>query len=460
LQVLVLGPLEVRVADRVVPLGGPQQRLLMAALAANVNQVVTADGLVEILWDGQTPSDDGKSRLAKAVYRLRATIEAAGVADAVVTRAPGYVLSVAPEVLDCVAFTELVTRARAERDPQRAVALLDEALALWRGPAWADVADEEFVRADAARLEGLRAVALEERSAAMLASGRHAELVPQLETIIERYPLRERPRAQLMLALYNSDRQAEAMAAYGAFRDYLSDEMGLDPSPTLQRLMDDIAQRRVMPPSWPSGAVDAGVATSEGPCPYKGLASFETGDRAYFAGRERLIDELIARLAMGRFLAVVGPSGSGKSSLVAAGLFGALQSGALPGSERWTYRLMRPGTQPMQALAATVAPLAGVPVATLAAQLESDPAALDGIVDTALADQPGARLVLAVDQFEEIFTACPDRVARTAFIDALVHGAGGRLVVIVAMRADYYGAAPNMPNYPGCSADTSCWSRR
>jgi WD40 repeat protein len=172
-----------------------------------------------------------------------------------------------------------------------------------------------------------------------------------------------------------------------------------------------------------------------GTCPYKGLASFAAADAAFFAGRERLVAELVARLAVDHFLAIVGASGSGKSSLVAAGLLPALASGALPGSETWVCRVIRPGATPVRTLAAA-----------LAASLD-EPFDIEDVLTRALdALRAGSRLVVVVDQFEETFTACADPVERTAFIDALVRDPSEhRLVVAVVLRADHYEACAAHP---------------
>ncbi len=165
-------------------------------------------------------------------------------------------------------------------------------------------------------------------------------------------------------------------------------------------------------------------------CPFKGLASYEPADAELFFGRERLLSELVARLAGARFLGIVGPSGSGKSSVLRAGLLPALADDALPGSGRWRQVLLRPGERPMDALRESLGSAAADPVA----------AALDAL-------PPGGRLVLAIDQLEELFTACSSDAERAAFVDALVGAADahGRAVVVVALRADYYGRTAAHP---------------
>ena len=171
---------------------------------------------------------------------------------------------------------------------------------------------------------------------------------------------------------------------------------------------------------------------AEGICPFKGLASFEPVDADYFFGRERLVAELVARLVGARFLGIVGPSGSGKSSVLRAGLLPALAGGVLPGSEGWRRLLLRPGERPLDELRRVLVSGAKDPLAE----------ALDAL-------PPGARLLLAVDQLEELFTACRSEAERAAFVDTLARAAAdpeGRAVVVVALRADFYG---RFAAYPG-----------
>jgi DNA-binding SARP family transcriptional activator/class 3 adenylate cyclase/WD40 repeat protein len=242
----VLGPLEVLVDGRSVPLGAAKQRLVLAALLAGGNAVVSVDRLVDIVW-GELPPDSAERTLQKYIYRLRAAIEPGRAprdpAALLLTRPPGYLLELRPGQLDANRFSVLVNTAQGQAaggELAQAVALLDEALELWRGPAWAEFAEFDFVRAEVTRLEGQRAGAIEDRAEIELALGHHAELIGELEATVDRYPLRERSQAQLMLALYRSGRQAEAIRAYHAFRSYLIDEIGLEPSAALQHLQDDI----------------------------------------------------------------------------------------------------------------------------------------------------------------------------------------------------------------------------
>src|SRR5215211_2988808 len=226
----LLGPLEVAGDEGSLALGGTKQRSLLAMLLLHANQVVSTDRLIDALWGASPPFTCGKS-IQVYVSRLRKAM----ADNRLVTRAPGYVVYVDPTELDLSRFEQLVAEAR-RASPESASAKLREALSLWRGPPLADLAYEQFAQAEIARLEEMRLGAVEQRLEADLALGRHAELVAELETLVARHPLRERFRHQLMLALYRSERQADALAAYRATREALVDTLGIEPSPWLSAL--------------------------------------------------------------------------------------------------------------------------------------------------------------------------------------------------------------------------------
>src|SRR5262245_35745146 len=225
----VLGPLEVGEDGGLVELGGVKQRSLLAMLLLNAGEVVSTDRLIDALWGARPPVRSGKS-IQVYVSRLRKTL----ADDRLVTCPPGYVLHVEPAEFDLARFEQLVADARGAA-PDAASRKLSEALALWRGPPLADLAYEQFAQAEIARLEEMRLAAVELRIEADLALGRHAELVPELETVVVSHPLREHFRYQLMLALYRSDRQADALQAYQDARRELSEGLGLEPSDSLKQ---------------------------------------------------------------------------------------------------------------------------------------------------------------------------------------------------------------------------------
>jgi DNA-binding SARP family transcriptional activator len=232
----ILGGLEVRAGPRPVSVRGPRRRALLVRLLVNANEVVPAERLLEDLWGGEPPAS-GPAALRVRISQLRKAIETGE--PVILTRPPGYVLHVAPDELDALRFERLLARGRKELaagTAELAAATLRDALALWRGPALADVAYETWAQAEIARLEELRRAALEERIDADLVSGRHVELVGDLEALVTAEPLRERLRGQLMLALYRSGRQADALAAYRTAREALVGELGIEPGPALQEL--------------------------------------------------------------------------------------------------------------------------------------------------------------------------------------------------------------------------------
>ena len=653
----VLGPLEVRSDHGSVDLKGTKPRAVLAYLLLHANEPVSWERVAEAVW-GEDVSSEARKKVQVNVSRLR---KALGDTDILATGAAGYQLTVQPGELDADRFDAGVAEGRsalAHGNPERASALLDEALTLWRGPPLADLTFEAFAQADIARLEEQRLAALETRVTADLEAGRHEALVGELRQLVADHPTRERLSGQLMIALYRCGRQAEALQAYQDARRRLVEDLGVEPGPALRELQDAVLRqdasldfvvrpvelpRELDPAAAPAlagrsaelerlreawrragsgkgalialsgpagmgktrlaaelagevhetpapvlyasnaapaaetmrvieraseakrptllvvdgadqagadvraalgdlsrglrrlpvlvlasgedvdaltqlGAADAlvlgplddeavhTIALSYAPdadgdvpverlqeasgglplrvhelasewarreaaervetmagraaasraelrsmeaelaggvvdlqtagerlelarehdepvvCPFKGLAPFDEDDADYYFGRERLVAELVARLVGAPMLGVVGPSGSGKSSIVRAGLLPALAGGVLPGSQDWVRVLMRPGEHPLRELENAVRDIHGDP-----------------------------RVVLAVDQFEETFTACRDKEERAAFVAELVRVARDRHnrgTVVLVIRADHYG---NCAAYPGLS---------
>ena len=651
----ILGPVELTDGEQRLPVGGPRQVALLAFLLLHANRAVSADQLIDALWGEE--AGRAVKRLQMSVARLRKTLNTNGSNDpALKTVSGGYLLAVAPGELDADVFEARMEdgrRALDEGEAMRAAEVLREALGLWRGPALAEVAYEEFAQAEIRRLDELRLAALEARVEADLQLGRHAQVIGELEALVARQPAREQLVGQLMIALYRCGRQTEALEAYSRARQALVGEIGLEPGPQLRHLHEAVLRQDVslevapalgsLPPeldgtsasslvgrdselaslseAWAraqsgngavltvlgehgigksrlaaelageahrdgaialyttasdppdrvraaleraraaisptllvvdhaertptdvvasldelariaatapllvlllgdaplaglvpdssltlepldldavraiavryvpghrsadvpaqlllrtsrgvplrvhglarewarreaAGRVKAGAeraaagrielrsmeveladdvvelevasqvaspeAESEAPivCPFKGLAAFQMADAPYFFGRERLVAELIARLVGAPLLGIVGPSGSGKSSVLRAGLLPALAAGVLPGSESRRQVVIRPGERPLEELHAATAGVGEEPI------------------------------VLAVDQFEEVFTVCADEHERARFIDELVHAASGmrgRDIVVLAVRADQYGRCAAYP---------------
>jgi predicted ATPase/DNA-binding SARP family transcriptional activator len=235
IDVRLLGPLEVDVSGAPVRFEGLKQRSLFVALVLVAPKPVSADALVEILW-GYAPPSSAAQALQKHISRLRQRL---GSESAVQHRAPGYALEIDPLAIDSRRFEALLERARValeRNDHERAAADLQAALALWRGDALAEHRFDDFAQREIARLEELRLEAVEERLAAELAGGRDVDLVGELQTLVAEHPLRERLRAHLMVALYRTGRQAEALETMRRGRDLMVRELGIEPGPELRQL--------------------------------------------------------------------------------------------------------------------------------------------------------------------------------------------------------------------------------
>jgi DNA-binding SARP family transcriptional activator len=242
----MLGPLEVVHDGSPLALGSPKQRAFLAVLLLHAGEVVSVDSLIEALWGGD-PTRTAATAVQNFVSDLRKLLGA----ERVVTRAPGYMLVVADEELDTKRLQQLVADA-STAEPQRAVELLVAAEALWRGSPLADFTYESFAQPAVARFEELRRNVREDRIDAELLLGRHAALVAELEGLVAEQPLRERCRAQLMVALYRIGRQADALHVYQEGRRMLTAELGLEPGPALQQLHRKILrQERSLDPTTP-----------------------------------------------------------------------------------------------------------------------------------------------------------------------------------------------------------------
>ena len=229
-------------------LGAAKQRALLAILLIHRNELVSSDRLIEELW--AKPPRTAANTLQVYVGKIRKALEPertpGGPSDLLLTRAPGYVLRVEPDALDADRFERMLSEGRSAReasDHATAARRLRGALELWRGPALADFTYDPFAQAEIARLEELRLEAVSERVEADLALGKSADLVGELEALIRDNPLRERLRGQLMLALYRSGRQADALEAYRQARNVLDEQLGLAPSPALERLQTAILRQ-------------------------------------------------------------------------------------------------------------------------------------------------------------------------------------------------------------------------
>ncbi len=236
MEIRILGPLEVSVGGSDVVLARPKQRALLACLLLRANQVVSTDELVQALW-GERPPDTANTALQGHVSALRKLLGA----EAIATRRPGYVLELAPEETDLGRFEALLGVARGADDPGFRAQTLRDALALFRGEPLADFRYEEFAGDEARRLDEVRLAVLEDRIEADLEVGLHNDVVPELERLVAVHPLHERLREQLMLALYRSGRQADALQVYQSGRRHLDEHLGIEPGPAVREL-----ERRIL----------------------------------------------------------------------------------------------------------------------------------------------------------------------------------------------------------------------
>jgi predicted ATPase/DNA-binding SARP family transcriptional activator len=307
LEYRILGPLEVRRGGAEIPIPGGNQRKVLLALLLEPNRSVSAETLIDALW-GESPPARAKNALQVHVSGLRDALEAGGERGAVLATTPtGYQLNAPEETIDGRRFEQLAAEGRAALfagDAEQAARVLSEAEALWRGPALVDVVYTEFAAHEAARLEELRLNTFEDLADAELALGRYEQLIPRLHAFVAAQPLRERARAQLMLALYRDGRQSDALAEYRAARETLIEEIGIEPGPALQAL-----ERAILVQDESLAAPTEGARAArriELPAPPTPLL-----------GRESELAEAADLLRSGdaRLLTLTGPGGVGKTRL-------------------------------------------------------------------------------------------------------------------------------------------------
>ncbi|HSU03065.1 MAG TPA: BTAD domain-containing putative transcriptional regulator, partial [Nocardioides sp.] len=381
----VLGPLAVDGSGRL----GPRDRVVLQALAVRQGRSVAADELTDALW-GDSPPASAHKNLQSCIVRLRKALGP----EAIETTADGYRLGAPTADLDAQRFEEQVGRARelwelGEAD--RVTFLLEKALGLWRGSAFTDLGDWPPARREAARLEELRRDAEELLLDAQLRGGRAREVLPRAHEMVRAAPLRERRWELLALAQYRTGAQGEALRTIRQLRAVLARELGIDPAPEVVSLEESILRQD---PALQHDEAAVAVTT----CPWQGLQAYDVTEADRFFGRDAEIEAGLAILGTHCLVALVGPSGSGKSSLMRAGMGARLQQHGTP------IVAITPGRHPVQALSA----IAGA----------------------------GTHAALLVDQAEELFTLCEDPDETRAFIEALTDESTRRPVV-VALRADH-----------------------
>ncbi|GAA0422082.1 hypothetical protein Acor_51830 [Acrocarpospora corrugata] len=389
----VLGSLQVLREGQVVALGNaPKVKLVLALLLSQAGQEVSADWLVEAVWGDRAPAS-ARQNLYLYVHRLRRALGP----ELIHRSGTGY--RVRPEdKLDVVRFRSLLAEGRdalAADDIPGAGRTLRQSLDLWRGSAYEEFGDCLPLAEESEHLARLRLSAYEHWADAELRLGRAAELAGELTGLVRTHPFREKLVGQCMLALYRSGRQAEALEMYREVMASFVDQLGIEPGLDLRQLHESMLRAEPSLLVRPSANV-AGRVVRAG-SPYQGLAAFQQEDAALFFGRDTVLNRLAELTAQRSMIAVVGASGSGKSSLLRAGLLGsAVPAGAL----------ITPTAHPLQSLAK-------------------------------ITGQPG---VTVVDQFEEVFTLCSDEAERREFVEALIEASREpEAVVVLGIRADMLG---------------------
>ena len=406
-----LGPIEVWADGSPINLGGRQRRLVLAVLLAHAGEAVSTDRLIDEVWAGSPPESARKTvqahiaHLRKALNGDREFLSASG---------NGYRLTPSEGSVDADRFEAAVRSARRERghNPNSAVVLFDEALLLFRGEPYAGVADDALaVKVEAARLTDLRLSAMEDRLDTLLASGREAEAATEAERLLAEHPLRERLWAILMLALYRSGRQSEALRAFSRARQLLVEELGIEPSNMLRSLEQQILDQDEALSSATAEKREPSHAFDVRRNPYKGLRAFDEVDVSDFCGRGELTRLLVERITgrpPAQLTVLAGPSGAGKSSVLRAGLIPILRERGL------RVAVMFPGDNPQ---------------ANLELALADETAGID--------DGPSAVDVVAVDQFEELFTQTSADDA-SQFIARVTDGSDA-VRWVLTVRADFLG---------------------
>ena len=291
----------------------PRDRAVLSALCVQPGQAVPAEVLADAVWGEAPPKSWGKV-VQGSVMRLRRAVGS----SAIETTAGGYRIVLPEGQLDTVEFEHLVARGRsflAVNEPQRAATMFEQALALWRGPPFPELADWDRARSEGARLLDVRRAVEEDLVEAHLAAGRAVEAAAEARPLVAREPFRERRWALLATALYRTGRQGEALDVLRRASRTMRDELGLDPGAELVEL-----EARILAQDPSLLDVPNRIGGSSATCPYRGLRPFDAQDADFYFGRDAVVAEAVRRLEEFPLLLVVGPSGSGKSSLVRAGI--------------------------------------------------------------------------------------------------------------------------------------------
>ncbi|GAB2635160.1 hypothetical protein GCM10009743_07810 [Kribbella swartbergensis] len=413
IRVRMLGSLRVTVDGRQVDLGPPKQRSVLGILLLHRGDVVSTARIIDLLW-GDHPPRTAEHSVQLYISNLRRALGTHGP-GVIVTQKPGYLLDLPAEAVDVVRFERLAEEGHhsvTEMSPT-AADLLTAALELWQGEPLADTALETIAQPEVRRWQDLRLRVLEDLTQAWLSSGDPARAVTWAQRACREDPYRERSRELLMLALYRAGRHREALRTYSVYRESLRDELGLDPTPSLAGLQERIL---LHDPTLEPGRAAAAVSVPHRN-PYKGLRPFEVADSDDYFGREVLTDEILSRLGQGHpLVAVVGPSGSGKSSVLAAGVLA---------------RLLADQERPPAVV--EIPPDFHDPD-----EIESRVAAAHAGGEAGPHRSAGLPVLVVMDQFEEHLLALDEADVRV-FLDRLARVSGQAGVsVLLALRADLY----------------------
>ena len=433
----MLGQLGVRSEEGDVNLGSPKQRAVLAVLLLHPNEIVPSDRIIDLVW-GEYPPRTAEHSVQIYISNLRKLLSDGAQAGLIETRPPGYLLAVAPDAVDALRFERLVREGLAairSGDIAGGRSMLENGLAVWTAPPLTDFAYHDFAQGYIRSLQELRSDALEALAAVHLDRGNFEEARDFARRAIEADLLREEPRRVMMLALYHSGRQAEALRHYGDYQKLLDEELGLEPSEHLRDLEVRVLLRDpILSPS---------AVTEAAENPYRGLRAFSEEDVDVYFGRESLVAEVLGKLDGGSgFVSIVGPSGSGKSSAAQAGLIPVLRA------RGDTVVVFTPGPRPLQTLASALDRAGFGAQATLLRRFQTDPRAL-----TVTITRPA---VLVIDQFEELFTlADPEATARFSdLVATAVEDEGAPLRVVATLRADYYDRPLAIPSLAGVFSDS------
>jgi WD40 repeat protein/DNA-binding SARP family transcriptional activator len=460
------GRIAVRTCDVVVDeraLPGRQPRLAFTLLVCERHRPVTRDELADNLWVERRP-DTWESALRSVISRVRDFVTMADLGPRDLLRADAGTYRLHPLVdveVDLERAAERLEQAAsalAAGDALRAVDEASRARGVLAQPLLPGI-EGPWVELKRRELSPLLLRALETLAEARSILGDHVHAAAAAHAAIEMDPFRETAHRLAMRTHLLAGDDAAGLRSYERCRSLLAEELGVDPSPATRSLHLELLNRAgvrpdpLVAPARADARPDRAPATPRtdvDDCPYLGLRAFEERDAPWFFGRDADTSRLLDRLERSRFLAVLGASGSGKSSLIRAGLLPALRAGALPGSDTWCIRVLRPGPSPISALASELHGLdERLEHTGTISELGHDPHGLHTLVEGAIdAGLPATRVLLVVDQLEELFTLCPDVMRRRAFLACLATAAttpGGRTTVVTTLRADFY---PQLADHP------------